>query len=180
MPPDTVNLIDERARFERATLPHLGAPYNLARWLTGGAQYAEDATQDSSVGALTFFDSFHGEDGRVWLLAVVCNTCYDWLKKNRRYQEMRGPAEEVDPAAGGAPDPEARQLRLADRGAVQERLEKLAPEYREVLAPRELEGMSHKRIARVTETPIGTVVSRLARARKRLGSILSAPGRKES
>jgi RNA polymerase sigma factor (sigma-70 family) len=172
--------IEQRARFERAMLPHLGAAYNLARWLTGSAQQAEDLAQDSYVRALSFFDGFRGEDGRAWLLAIVRNTCYEWLKKNRKYQQSCADAEEVDRAADRAPDPEEQQLRQADRRTVQESLEKLPEEYREVLVLRELEGMSYKQIARVTEAPIGTVMSRLARARKRLGQVLAAAGRQEA
>lgn len=180
MQPERAEPIARRARFERAMLPHLDAAYNLARWLTGSSQHAEDLAQDSYVRALSFFDGFHGEDGRAWLLAIVRNTCYDWLKKNRRYEQARGDAEEVDRAADGAPDPEEQQLRQADRRTVQENLEKLPEEYREVLVLRELEGMSYKQIARVTDAPIGTVMSRLARARKRLGQMLGAAGRREA
>jgi len=73
----------QRERVERAILPHLDAAYNLARWFTGNAHDADDVVQDASVRALTFFDSFRGEDGRGWLLTIVRNTCYDWLRKNR-------------------------------------------------------------------------------------------------
>src|ERR1700736_4572627 len=75
------------ARFERALLPHLDAAHNLARWLTGSSEDARDVVQDACVRALTFFDGFHGEDGRGWLLKLVRNTCYDWLRKNRRQAE---------------------------------------------------------------------------------------------
>ena len=180
MPPDTVSTIDKRARFERAMLPHLGAAYNLARWLTGSEQQAEDVVQDSFVRALTFFDGFHGEDGRAWLLAIVRNSCYDWMKQNRRQEEIRGPAEDVELAADGGPDPEAQQLCLADRRMVRESLEKLPAEYREVLILRESEGMSYKQIAQVVRAPIGMVMSRLARARKRLQRVLAASAGKES
>lgn len=156
------------ARFERALLPHLDAAFNLARWLTGNAEDAQDVVQDACLRALTFFDGFHGEDGRGWLLTIVRNTCYDWLRKNRRLFEMVGAEEEVESAPDRMPDPEALQLRHADQRLVRESIEKLPAEYREALVLRELEGMSYKQIARVTGAPIGTVMSRLARARKRL------------
>ena len=158
-------------------LPHLDAAYNLARWLTGDGHHAQDVAQESYLRALTFFEGFHGEDGRAWLLAIVRNTCYDWLKKNRRYQAGQGDAA-LEQAIAEGPDPEEEQLQQADRRAVQQGLEQLAEEYREVLVLREMEGMSYKQIAQVTETPIGTVMSRLARARKRLGQILAAAERK--
>lgn len=157
-----------RARFERALLPHLDAAYNLARWLTGNAEDAQDVVQDAFLRALTFFDGFHGEDGRGWLLTIVRNTCYDWLRKNRKLAEVMGAEEEVELAPDRMPDPEALQLRHADQRLVREGIEKLPAEYREALVLRELEGMSYKQIARVTGAPIGTVMSRLARARHRL------------
>ena len=112
-------------RFERAMLPHLDAAHNLARWLTGSAQDAEDVVQDACLRALTFFDGFRGEDGRAWLLAITRHTCYDWLRKNRRQSELLAPPEELDLAADGAPGPEAEQLRNADRRLVREGLERL-------------------------------------------------------
>ncbi|HLK64052.1 MAG TPA: sigma-70 family RNA polymerase sigma factor [Bryobacteraceae bacterium] len=160
-------------------LPHLDAAYNLARWLIGNAPDAEDVAQEACVRALTFFDGFRGEDGRPWLLAIVRNTCYDWLRKNRRYFQMQGEPAELDTTADPGPDPEAIQLRTADRDMVRRGLEALPAEYREVLVLRELEGMSYKQIAQVTEVPIGTVMSRLARGRKRLEAELTGAVGKE-
>jgi len=161
----------KRARFERAMLPHLDSAYNLARWLAGNDQDAQDVAQEACLRALTFFDGFHGEDGRAWLLAIVRNTCYDWLRKNRNLRLLGSP-EELEAVVSGGPDPEAEQLRQADRRLVREGLEALPPEYREVLVLRELEDMSYKQIAQVTGVPIGTVMSRLARGRKRLEAVL--------
>jgi RNA polymerase sigma-70 factor (ECF subfamily) len=166
------------ARFERAMLPHLDAAYNLARWLAGGAQDADDVVQEACLRALAFFDGFHGEDGRAWLLAIVRNTCYDFLRKNRRNAQLAAPVDDLDWAADTAPDPEEEQLRSADREMVRQGLEALPADYREVLVLRELEGMSYKQIARVIDAPIGTVMSRLARARKRLMAALASAGRK--
>jgi len=160
-------------------LPHLDAAYNLARWLLGKPEDAQDVAQEACVRALTFFDSFHGEDGRAWLLAIVRNTCYDWLRKRRRDTLMQGEPEDLDAAADPAPDPEVAQLRTADRELVRQGLEALPAEYREVMVLRELEGMSYKQIAQVTGVPIGTVMSRLARGRKRLETHLAAAVRKE-
>jgi RNA polymerase sigma-70 factor (ECF subfamily) len=165
------------ARFDAILLPHLDAAHNLARWLLGNHQDAEDTVQESYLRALTYFDSFHGDDGRAWLLAIVRHTCFEWLRKHRRYIEL--PVEHLELARDSAPSPEALQLRNADRTAVQRGLETLPPEYREVLVLREMEEMSYKQIARVTDVPIGTVMSRLARARRRLLEALTAESGKE-
>jgi RNA polymerase sigma-70 factor (ECF subfamily) len=166
-----VKLFSSRsARVEQALLPHLDAAHNLAHWLVGTPQDAEDAVQEACVRALTFFDGFHGEDGRAWLLAIVRNTCYDWLRKRSRLV----PLDEIDAPPDGGPGPEAQQLREADRILVRRSIESLPAEYREVIVLREMEGMSYKEIARVIDTPIGTVMSRLARGRKRLEQLLGA------
>jgi len=159
-----------RARIDRALLPHLDAAHNLARWLVGSSHDAEDVVQDACVRALTFFDGFQGEDGRAWLLAIVRNSCYDWLRKRRRHVSL----EEIEPPADGAPGPEAEQLHKADRELVRQSIEALPPEYREVIVLREIEGLSYKQISQVIDSPIGTVMSRLARGRKRLEHLLGA------
>jgi RNA polymerase sigma-70 factor, ECF subfamily len=163
---------NRRERFEQTMLPHLDAAYNLARWLTGSAADAEDAVQDACVRALTFIDGFRGGDGRAWLLTIVRNTCYDWLRKNRRSTLLTGAPEELERAADSAPGPEAEELRKADGRMLQEGLAALPAEYREALVLRELEGMSYREIGQVTGVPMGTVMSRLARGRKRLGEAL--------
>lgn len=159
-------------------MPHLDAAFNLARWLLGNSQDAEDAVQDAYLRALTYFDSFHGEDGRAWLLAIVRHTSFECLRKKRRHIEM--PAEHLELAQDVAPSPEALQLRNADRATVQHVLETLPPEFREVLVLREMEEMSYKQIARITKVPIGTVMSRLARARRRVAESLTSAARKET
>jgi RNA polymerase sigma-70 factor (ECF subfamily) len=150
-----------KSRFERALIPHLDAAHNLARWLVGGAPDAEDVVQEACVRALTFFDGFHGTDGRAWLLAIVRNAAYDWLRKRRR---------QTDAEAHVEPDalPSAERLRHVDRRMVQQGMERLPAEYREILVLREFEGLSYQQLAEVTGAPIGTVMSRLSRARDRL------------
>jgi RNA polymerase sigma factor (sigma-70 family) len=164
---------EQSVRFERAVLPHLDSAYNLARWLVRDVPDAQDVVQEAYLRALRFFDGFHGEDGRLWLLAIVRNTCYDWLRKNRRSGPMIEREGNLDSLADETPSPEAKQLRDADRQLIQDCLERLPQEYREVLVLRELEEMSYKEIAAVTELPIGTVMSRLARGRKRMQSMLT-------
>jgi RNA polymerase sigma-70 factor (ECF subfamily) len=159
---------DERARFEQALLPHLGAAYNLARWLTRDDHGAEDVVQEAYLRALKSFGGFRGSDGRAWLLTIVRNTCYSWLQKKR----ARGPVAAFDEATHGAAapalNPEQQLLRQEDRQAVRQAVEELPVDLREVVVLRELEGLSYKEIAAVAAIPLGTVMSRLARARERL------------
>lgn len=164
-------------RFEEAILPHLDAAHNLARWLLGNRPDAEDAVQEACLRALTYFHTFQGGDGRAWLLAIVRNHCFEWLRKSRYSLEF--PVENLQLARDERLGPEALQLQLGDQAAVQRGLESLSPEFREVLVLREMEGMSYREIAEVINVPPGTVMSRLARARRRLQQVLTASARKE-
>jgi RNA polymerase sigma factor (sigma-70 family) len=159
----------EQRRFEQALLPHLDAAYNLARWLTRDEHEAQDLVQEAYLRALKSFGRFHGTDGRGWLLTIVRHSCYDWLRR----VHTRGPAtvfdEEIHGGNGGAPTPEALALQKEDRQAVHEALEALPVEFREVIVLRELEGLSYKEIAAIVDISMGTVMSRLARARAQLG-----------
>ena len=166
------------ARFTAALLPHLDAAHNLARWLLGNHADAEDAVQDAYLRALTYFHSFRGEDGRAWLLAIVRHICFEHLRKKRHHLEF--PVEDLQFARDEQPSPEALQLQLADQASVRRSLESLPPEFREVMVLREMEGMSYQQIALVTGAPIGTVMSRLARARKKLQDILAATRKEET
>jgi RNA polymerase sigma-70 factor (ECF subfamily) len=166
---------EQRLSFEQTVLPHLDAAYNLARWLTRNNQDAEDAVQEAYLRAFRFFDGFRGGDGRAWLLAVVRNTCFTWLRERGRKETIEFD-ERVHAAEGTEPTPEITLLRKATRGAVQECMEGLPLEYREVFVLRELEDMSYKEISDVAGVPIGTVMSRLSRARKRLQSCLQSKG----
>jgi len=162
-------LRDERVvRFEQAILPHLGAAYNLARWLTRSAHDADDVVQEAYLRAYQFFDGFHGGDGRAWLLRIVRNTCYTWLEKNRPRAPMAQFDEAKHSAGRPAPGPEAPLVAGEDRELLRRALAELPDEFREAIVLRELEGLSYKEIAAVTGAPIGTVMSRLARARERL------------
>ena len=161
------------ARFEQAVLPHLGAAYNLARWLTGDDHDAEDMVQEAYLRALQFFGGFHGVDGRAWLLKIVRNTCYTWLKQNRAHVPTTTFDEEQHGVAGNSGDPEVLLQRQEDRQFLRQALEELPVEFREILVLRELEGLSYKQIADIAGLPLGTVMSRLARARGRLQGALS-------
>ena len=166
--------------FEAAALPHLDAAHNLARWLTRNDHDAEDLVQEAYLRAFRFFAGFQGDDARAWLLAVVRNVCYTWLKK----QHNRGPTtafdEELHSGQGESYNPERLALQHADRQLLREVLEELPVEYREVIVLRELEGCSYKEIAVIADIPLGTVMSRLTRARKRLEQHLTRRLGKES
>jgi RNA polymerase sigma factor (sigma-70 family) len=166
--------------FEEAALPHLGAAYNLARWLTRDDTNAEDLVQETYLRALRHFGSFHGGDGRPWLLAIVRNTFYTWMQQNRVLELQTAFDEEIHTLREDHLNPETRLLKEADKELLRQALEELPSEFREVIVLRELEGLSYKQIADVTEIPIGTVMSRLARARKRLQQSLASRGNKET
>jgi RNA polymerase sigma-70 factor (ECF subfamily) len=160
-------------------MPHLRAAYNLARWLCRNDQDAEDIVQEAFLRAFRFFETFHGEDARAWLLAIVRNTTYTWLRQNRGH-ELHISFDD-DAAHEGAsvtllnpPDsnPESILARDENKGLLNRALEALPVEFREVLVLRELEDLSYKEISRIAEIPMGTVMSRLARARKSLGECL--------
>jgi RNA polymerase sigma-70 factor (ECF subfamily) len=174
---------DRRSRFDRTVLPHLDAAHNLARWLTRNDQDAEDVLQTAALRALQFFDGFHGVNARAWLLTIVRNTFYSWLEQRHRGHEGADPFdEEIHSAAGrGADpaDPEVELLRQADSRLLRQGFESLPLPLREVMVLRELEGMSYKEIAAIAAIPIGTVMSRLSRARRQLQDFLIAYGVKE-
>lgn len=169
-----------RERFDQAILPYLGAAFNLARWLTRNDHDAEDVVQEAYLRAYQFFDSFHGGDGRAWLLRIVRNTCYSWLEKNR----TRAPAEAFDESRHSSErtgaGPEDPLIAKEEREILRRALDELPPEFRETIVLREMEGLSYKEIAAVTGVPIGTIMSRLARARERLQNCLNEPKREES
>lgn len=159
----------ELRRFEALALPHLAAAYNLARWLTRNDEDAQDVVQEALLKAMRYFKSFRGENVRPWLLQIVRHACFSWLKENRRGESTTetegGDGDFRDVAAPGSAEPQAVALRNADRAQVNAALAGLPVVYREVLVLREFEDMSYKEIAHVADIPIGTVMSRLARAR---------------
>lgn len=164
---------DNLASFEDAVLPHLDAAHNLARWLTRNATDADDIVQEAYLRAFRFFGGFHGTDGRSWLLAIVRNTCYTWMQHNR-VTELSFPLDDdVHEIESNDLDPEALLDQKLAGHRVRQALEELPVEFREILVLRELEEMSYKEIADITNLPLGTVMSRLARGRKRLQKALS-------
>jgi RNA polymerase sigma-70 factor, ECF subfamily len=158
--------------FEQTVLPHLDAAYNLARWLTHNDHDAQDVVQEAYLRGFRSFDGFHGTDGRGWLLTIVRNTCYTWLRRNRAEQHSTPFDEEIHSEEVASPNPEELLLKNAARQHLKDALEQLPVEFREALVLREIEGLSYKEIADVSGVPVGTVMSRLARARDRLKDAL--------
>ena len=160
-------------RFEQVVLPHLPAAYNLARWLVRNDQDAEDVVQEAYLRAFKFFDGYRGGESRSWLLTIVRNSCYSWLQRNRA-RELTDPIDDShEEALIDFANPELRLLRQTDAQMVHEALAGLPLEFREVMVMREMEELSYKEIAAIADLPIGTVMSRLARGRKRLYSLLA-------
>jgi RNA polymerase sigma-70 factor (ECF subfamily) len=158
--------------FEQAVLPHLDAAYNLARWLMRNEQDAQDVAQEAYLRAFRFFPGFRGGDARAWLMKIVRNTCYTWLHTNRPLQEATEFDESLFHPETCALNPEEAVLQNDSNTLVRKAMEKLPPNFREVLILRELEGMSYREIADITGMPAGTVMSSLSRARVRLRQIL--------
>ena len=156
------------ASFEEAVLPHLDAAYNLAHWLTRNDTDAEDVVQEAYLRAFRFFGGFHGADGRAWLLAIVRNTCFTWMQHNRSPQLSNPLDDDLPEIESTELNPEALLLQSADTHMVRQAVEELPLEFREVLVLREFEEMSYREIAGITDLPLGTVMSRLARGRKQL------------
>ena len=154
-------------------IAHLDAAYNLARWLARDERDAEDVVQEACLRAFRFIDSFHGGNARAWFLAIVRNTYFTWLEKNRT-RALNVPFDEETLAGGAEIDGAAYESveRLLqqedDRKLIDRALGGMPAEFREVIILRELEDMSYKEIAQIAAIPLGTVMSRLARARKLL------------
>ena len=172
------SLSDRTRRFEAAMLPHLDAAFNLARWLLRDDHNAQDVVQDAYLRAFRFFDGFHGEQARPWLLGIVRNTCFTWMKENRRAGEQVEFDEERDSGVDdqglnqAADNPETLLMQKLEREQINKAIEALPPLFREVIVLRELEELSYEEIAQCAAIPIGTVMSRLSRARAMLRAAL--------
>lgn len=159
--------------FDRTVLPHLDAAYNLARRLARNEQDAQDIVQEAYLRAFRYFANFRGSDGRAWVLTIVRNTCFTWLAANRQRLYTEQFDENLFPPDTRSPNPEAQLLRNDSTRFLRKAIEKLPPDFREVLVLREIEEMSYKEIADSTGLPTGTVMSRLSRARSRLYDVLA-------
>jgi RNA polymerase sigma-70 factor (ECF subfamily) len=164
--------VDRRTRreFEIEVLVHLDAAYGFARRLARNADDAGDIVQEACLRAWRFYEEFQGGNVKVWLLTIVRNTAYSWLAANRRYEPVDPQAELLSPVepASLPDDPEAMLRRVEERAVLDRLVQSLPRDFREVLVLREIEDLSYREIADVTAVPIGTVMSRLARARRLL------------
>jgi RNA polymerase sigma-70 factor (ECF subfamily) len=159
-------------KFEEIALPHLQAAYNLARWLTRNDKDAEDVVQEAYLRAYKHFGTFCASDARPWLLAIVRNTYRTWIHRNR-FTQLELTLEDETFQHPQSEDPEMLLLKEVDKQILRKALRRLPIEFLEVIVLREFEQMSYKQISEVVEIPLGTVMSRLARARRRLAELVS-------
>ena len=156
-------------RFEQLVMPHLGAAFNLARWLTRNDHDAQDIVQDASLRAFRYLGALRGDDARAWLLGIVRNTTWSWLQANRPSElSTREDDGELQIPAPAADEPETSAVRRAEARLLNEAIAALPPALREVIVLRELEDLSYRQIAQIADIPIGTVMSRLSRGRRLL------------
>jgi RNA polymerase sigma factor (sigma-70 family) len=155
---------------------HLNASYNLAKWLAQNEHDAEDIVQDAYVRAIRHFGSFQGGEGRAWLLTIVRNLCYDSMRRRNTRERTASFDEELHyTGPTQTSDPEACLLQKERAEMLRQALKELPCELREVLVLRELEELPYREIASIAQVPMGTVMSRLSRARKRLQQVLLVP-----
>ena len=165
--------------FDHLMLPHLDAAYNLARWLLRNDHDAQDAVQEAFLRAWRAFDRFRGGDGRAWLLTIVRNVCYTHLRHVRREPALEAFNDEAHGTTENFAEAKAVEWRETKGELLHQALERLPAEFREVIVLHELEGLAYREIAAVAEIPLGTVMSRLARARHKLQAELLALTGKE-
>lgn len=172
---------DSKTRFANVVMPHLDDAYGLARWVTGNRADAEDVVQEACLRAFRGIGGFTGGNGRAWVLAIVRNAAYDWLRKNRSSAvvnvddiETVGHLQLADDATSAGNNPEAGLIARADEAKLKAAIDGLPPVFRDTLVLRDVQGLEYREIAAITNVPIGTVMSRLARARGRVIAILGA------
>ena len=161
-----------RGEFEQVVLPHLDAAYTVARYLLRDEQAAGDAVQEAFLRAVRHYDGYRGDNARAWLLTIVRNCCATTRARGRAESVFVSFDEREHGEHGEEPAQELELARSSAAGAVRAALDALPPDAREVLVLRELDGMSYREISLIVGTPIGTVMSRLARARKRVQDLL--------
>jgi len=170
---------DSRTRFANVVIPHLDDAYSLARWVTGNRADAEDVVQEACLRALRGIGGFSGGNGRAWVLTIVRNAAYDWLRKNRSpvvvHMDDLEAVERMriaDDATSGPDNPEAALIARADEAKLDAAILSLPTVFRETLVLRDVQGLDYREIATITDVPIGTVMSRLARARRKVIEML--------
>jgi RNA polymerase sigma-70 factor (ECF subfamily) len=171
---DPMTGLDDNARFRSIVMPHIDDAYRLAHWLTGNRTDAEDVVQDASLRAFRAIREYAGGNSRSWLLSIVRNTAYSWLRKNRpatvfTVDDLEAvELEQAKPGDSNGETPEAALIAKVDAEQLRAAIAALPSPFRETLVLRDVEGLDYREIAEATEVPIGTVMSRLARARRRL------------
>ena len=171
---DPMSGLDDNARFRKIVLPYIDEAYRLAHWLTGNRTDAEDVVQDASLRAFRAIREYAGGNPRSWLLSIVRNTAYSWLRKNRpttvfTVEDLEAvELEQAKPGDSSNETPEANLIAKVDAEQLRAAIAALPSPFRETLVLRDVEGLDYREIAEATEVPIGTVMSRLARARQRL------------
>lgn len=171
---DSLSGLDDNARFRSVVMPHIDDAYRLAHWLTGNRTDAEDVVQDATLRAFRAIRAFAGGSARSWLLSIVRNTAYSWLRKNRptaviTVEDLEAvELEHAEPSDPNGETPEAALIAKVDAEQLRAAIAALPAPFRETLVLRDIEGLDYREIAEATEVPIGTVMSRLARARRRL------------
>ena len=170
-----------KARFANVVMPHLDDAYGLARWVTGNRADAEDVVQEACLRAFRGIGGFAGGNGRAWVLTIVRNAAYDWLRKNRSPAVVQMDDLEAvermqlaDDTATSGNSPEAALIARADEAKLEAAIASLPAVFRETLVLRDVQGLDYREIAGMTGVPIGTVMSRLARARGRVIAMLGA------
>jgi RNA polymerase sigma-70 factor, ECF subfamily len=161
-------------RFRQMALPHLDEAYNLARWLTRNGHDAEDIVQEACLRGLRGFSNFRGDDARAWLLTIVRNTCYTWLKRQRSQKNVMDVEADIEAVESTGADPFSVLSRNIQSQQLRAAVEELPVEFREVVVLKDLQGLSYREISQIIAAPIGTVMSRLARGRRRLALRLCA------
>jgi RNA polymerase sigma factor (sigma-70 family) len=156
------------SRFEELIMPHLDAAYNVARWMTRNSDDAQDIVQEAYVRAYRFFDGYHGGSAKAWLLTIVRNTGYTWLRQNRAHEPVTVYDDALLDVPDFLPEPDARMIQSANQELIRKAIDNIPLEFREIVILRDLEGFSYKEIVEITGLPMGTVMSRLSRARGRL------------
>ena len=169
-----------RRGFEETVVPHLDAAFNYARWLTRSHAEAEDVVQDACIRAMRYFSTLRDDNARPWLLTIVRNTWYSRVSRRANVAEVSADDSPRPERPDQELDPEERLLRQHTITLVRAALDELPDDFREVIVLREIEGMSYKEIGAVAGVPLGTVMSRLARARERLAAVLKLTGTLEA